>query len=123
MRCDREKEANGLSVSFFCVFLGAGAQVGSMRGQKVMDTFYGRLKETWSYHTHHPGLPVRVLLVVLVLGGGGVIAAGLVAGARLGLGCICTVRCHDTIARAVRRCHDSSMWLGDMGVVFVVVVV
>lgn len=30
-----------------------------MRGQKVMDTFYGRLKETWSYHTHHPGLPVR----------------------------------------------------------------
>lgn len=31
-----------------------------MRGQKVMDTFYDRLKETWSYHTHHPGLPVRV---------------------------------------------------------------
>lgn len=29
-----------------------------MRGQKVMDTFYDRLKETWSYHTHHPGLPV-----------------------------------------------------------------
>lgn len=33
-------------------------EVASMRGQKVMDTFYGRLKETWSYHTHHPGLPV-----------------------------------------------------------------
>lgn len=31
-----------------------------MRGQKVMDTFYDRLKETWSYHTHHPGLPVRI---------------------------------------------------------------
>ncbi|CAM9482241.1 unnamed protein product [Ascophyllum nodosum] len=33
-------------------------EVASMRGQKVMDTFYSRLKETWSYHTHHPGLPV-----------------------------------------------------------------
>ncbi|CBJ31751.1 conserved unknown protein [Ectocarpus siliculosus] len=33
-------------------------EVASMRGQKVMDTFYDRLKETWSYHTHHPGLPV-----------------------------------------------------------------
>lgn len=34
-----------------------------MRGQKVMDTFYGRLKETWRYHTHHPGLPVSLVLL------------------------------------------------------------
>lgn len=43
-------------VALACVCI----QVASMRGQKVMDNFYGRLKETWSYHTHHPGLPVNV---------------------------------------------------------------
>lgn len=83
---------------FFCVFFGAGAQVGSMRGQKVMDTFYGRLKETWSYHTHHPGLPVRntfsANIIVLREGeGGGGIAGELVAGARVGLGYVYFVRC------------------------------
>ncbi|CAN0121270.1 unnamed protein product [Discosporangium mesarthrocarpum] len=33
-------------------------EVSSMRGQRVMDNFYSRLKETWAYHTLHPGLPV-----------------------------------------------------------------
>lgn len=40
-----------------------------MRGQKVMDTFYDRLKETWSYHTHHPGLPVSARKENALLGG------------------------------------------------------
>ena len=49
-----------------------------MRGQKVMDTFYDRLKETWSYHTHHPGLPVRVGNKVLP----GVVAGGDLLGTK-----------------------------------------
>jgi hypothetical protein len=37
----------------------ACVQVASMRGKDALRTFYERAKDTWSYHTRYPDLPVK----------------------------------------------------------------